>query len=171
MKKIIVLLSLAVVAGVVSVTPLAAHWNMFSLGNPAPEGHALIWVIDVWRAVVDTLAQGQVLSAERASDWRAQGVGVDQFLFGVSVVSVVLAWIAALGGSATMRAQATHAPTPTQWREVAVGVSQAQHGLTNVLLDPQAQPVAEPLADIARQLEQIGEAISTAHDAPTSSRR
>ncbi|MEN9759289.1 MAG: hypothetical protein RL676_438 [Pseudomonadota bacterium] len=160
MKKIIFFLSLAVIAGAASMTPLAAHWNVFSLGTQASDGHALGWVIEAWRAVVDGLANGQVLSAATASEWRSHGVGIDQALAAVAVVCVVLGWIAALGGRASSKSTAP-VNTP-DWREVAVGLSQAQHGLTNVLLDPRSQPVAEPLADIARQLDQISETLSSA---------
>ncbi len=171
MKKIIFFLSLAVIAGAASMTPLAAHWNVFSLGSQASDGHALGWLIEAWRAVVDGLASGQVLSAATASEWRAHGVGVDQALAAVAVVSVVLGWIAALGGRGSSKSTASSVNT-SDWREVAVGLSQAQHGLTNVLLDPRSQPVAEPLADIARQLDQISETLSSAEHAsmPSSER-
>jgi uncharacterized protein YukE len=44
-------------------------------------------------------------------------------------------------------------------REVTDGLSQAQFSVTNLLLDPAAQPVAEPLRDISDQLQQVSTAI------------
>lgn len=159
MKKVMVFLTLAVVLGLASITPLATNWQMFSLGPNAPEGHALQWLIDGWRAAVDLLREGQLISAVRADDWRANGIGIDQFFQTLCVIFVLLGWIASLGGRTESGATAASSAV----REVAVGIGQIQHAVTNVLLDPQAQAVAEPLADIARQLHTVSDALSSMH--------
>lgn len=163
MKKVIVFLSIAVVFGIVSITPLAANWQMLSLGAAAGDGHAFQGVIDAWRGLVDGLQQGQLISSARAYDWRTHGIGVDAFLQTVAMVAVVLAWISAMGVRGATVASGT--TTPVQWREAAVGVAQIEHALTNVLLDPQAQSVAEPLNDIAQQLRSVSDALASAPNA------
>ena len=160
MKKVIVFLSIAVVLGIVSITPLAANWQMLSLGAAAGDGHAFQGVIDAWRGLVDGLQQGQLISSARAYDWRTHGIGVDAFLQTVAMVAVVLAWISAMGVRGATGASGT--TTPVQWREAAVGIAQIEHALTNVLLDPQAQSVAEPLNDIAQQLRSVSDALASA---------
>lgn len=159
MKKVMVFLTLAVVLGAASITPLAANWQMFSLGTDVSDGHALQWFIDAWRAVVDLLRDGQLISVARADDWRANGIGIDQFFQTFCVIFVVLGWIAALGG----RTESGANPASSEVREAAVGIAQIQHAVTNVLLDPQAQGVAEPLADIARQLHAVSDVLSSVH--------
>jgi len=160
MKKVIVFLTIAVVCGVISMTPLAANWQMLSLGATAGDGHALEGVINAWRGLVDGLQHGQLISSARAYDWRTNGIGIDAFLQTVAMVAVVLAWISAMGArGATVASSAT---TPAQWREAAVGIAQVEHALTNALLDPQAQSVAEPLNDIAQQLRSVADTLASA---------
>lgn len=159
MNKVTVFLTLAVVLGAASITPLAADWQLLSLGTNVPEDHALQWLIDAWRSLVDVLQEGQLISSSQAYDWRTNGIGVDQFLQTSSVIFVMLGWIASLGG----RTESGAGPASSEIREVAVGIAQVQHAMTNVLLDPQAQAVAEPLADIARQLHSVSDALSSMH--------
>lgn len=161
MKKVVVFLSVAVVLGTVSITPWAARWSLMSLGPAADPDHMLTGVIQAWQTVVDVLQQGQVISASRAFEWHTHGIRVDDACRSVALVAVVLAWIAALG----VYGQTAKGRTPpAEVREAAMGVSQAQHALTNVLLDPQAQPLAEPLSDVARQLARASDSLSSIHD-------
>lgn len=156
MKNVKVFLSLAVVFWVISITPLAASWQFLTLGPNPPDGHALQWVIDVWRALVGLLQEGQLISSSRAADWSTSGIAVNDFFLTLSVIFVVLGWIAAMGA----RTESSAARSSSEIREVAVAIGQVQHAMTNVLLDPRAHAVAEPLTDIARQLHAVGEALS-----------
>lgn len=157
MKKVKILLSLAVVLGVLSITPLATEWQILSSGASAADGHALQWAIDAWRDVVDWLRDGQLISSARAYDWRTNGIAVDELLQALALAAVVLGWIASLGS----RSEPPAAHAGPEIREAAVGISQIQHAMTNVLLNPQAQGVAEPLTDIARQLHSVGDVLSS----------
>ncbi|MBU3724604.1 MAG: hypothetical protein FGM18_03710 [Burkholderiaceae bacterium] len=159
MSKVKVFLSLAVVLGLASVTPLAAGWQVMSLGLTAPEGHPLQGGIDVWRAAVRFLHDGGLISSSRADDWRLHGIGVDHLLQTLAVIAVVLAWIASL----VVPGQSEVVTRSPEVREVAVGVAQLEHAMANVLLDPQARPIAEPLTDIARQLHKVSDALSSLH--------
>ncbi len=157
MKKVMVFLTLAVLLGVVSVTPFAANWQLFSLGPYASEMPALQGMIDAWRSLVDGLQAGGLISSSRAADWKMQGISVEHFCQTISVVFVVLGWIAALG----VQTESNESLTSLEIREIAVGVAQIQHAMTNVLLDPKAQPMVETLTDIARQLHSVGDVLSS----------
>lgn len=157
MKNVKLFLSLAVVLGVISITPLAASWQFLTLGPNPPDGHALQWVIDLWRALVGLLQEGQLISSSRALDWSASGIGIDDFFQTMSVIFVVLGWIAAMGA----QTESSAVRSSSEVREAAVAIGQVQHAMTNVLLDPRAQAVAEPLTDIARQLHAVGDALSS----------
>ena len=159
MKNVKIFLSLAVLLGMMSITPLAAGWQFLTLGPNPPDGHVLQWVIDAWRGLVALLQEGRLISSSRAVDWSTNGIGFNDFFQTMSVVFVVLGWIAAMGA----RTESSADRSSSEAREVAVAIGQVQHAMTNVLLDPRAQAVAEPLTDIARQLHAVGDALSSTH--------
>jgi len=150
----------------------APDWTRVPDAAPflAPHEQFFAAIIRGWQTLVTVAADANWISGSEADRLIKQGISLASLCGWCGIVCVCLALYALMRRPADPMGEEISADgvavnyggarQPAQdLREVTDGLSQAQFSVTNLLLDPAAQPVAEPLRDISHQLQQVSTAI------------
>ncbi len=175
-------IALAAFSLVLSVTPLGAGWSVFvplapewqgipnAVASLMPHEIFVSWVADGWAGVMGGLADAGVITDAAASALIRDGIASEILLRGFAFIVLVIGWIISMRmprASSQTTTETVVDTAPTQAAAEPVGVVQeivsalatrvAQQELLvqNMLLDPQAQPVAESLAELSQSLRAL----------------
>ena len=202
-------LFLAALLIAVSWTSFGSEWRFLAV-EPLPSGpeifiaphvHAMVWVVDVWRSLIDMLSQSGLIERSLAVELARDGLPMWLLLQAIALV-LLLAGFSRAGRSSTASpltddsarsdpqlgdtktlAYTSQAPSSTaSSAEVAtesarmgrVGDAQASRDqaaleqelteisnrLGNLLLNPDAHAVAEPIADLGRRVRRLQDRVS-----------
>ena len=200
---------------IVSWTTFGSEWRFLAVQGPpsevfiAPHVHAALWLVDMWRSLVDVLAQADWIDGALAFEWSTQGLPMSAVLQASALLLMITGFVSAgrvlSASSAQMHARtdpslapddasllaegATSLASPEEHArdvpaaEVAMkqdparqaqGVRKMQaldqelseigHRLGNLLLNPDAHAVAEPIADVGRRVRQLQAQINERDD-------
>ncbi len=175
-------IALAAIFLVVSFTPLGAGWSVFVSLAPewqgAPNAVAYLmpheifasWVADGWAALIGGLADAGVVTNAVSSGLIRDGIASEILLRGLAFLVLLIGWIISMrmpraSSQATAETVVDVAPTqpaaePAEAAQeivstVAARVAQQELLVQNMLLDPQAQPVAESLVELSQSLRAL----------------
>lgn len=160
MKQVRVFLWIAAALAALSLTPFGDAWQVMVL-PPAPVAvpgsdtvvfvapHEAVfqWIIEAWQSVLKSMANTGLLSERQAARIIAHGFLMQSVLQVLAAISAAIALVFSMRGANT-----ASQPLAPAREQIASSLQQVQLGVTNLLLNPDAQPVAEPLADIAMRL-------------------
>ena len=182
MKSIRLLLWAALGFALISLTGLGDQWRVMAVAAPdwtrvpdaapflAPHEQFFAAIVRGWQYLVTVAADANWISGSEADRLIKQGISLASLCGWCGIVCVCLTLYALMRRPADPRGEEISADgvaanyggarqPALDLREVTDGLSQAQFSVTNLLLDPAAQPVAEPLRDISDQLQQVSTAI------------
>jgi len=146
----------------------------------APHEQFSAAIVRGWQYLVAVVAELNWISVSEADRLIKQGVSLASICgwCGIACLSAAL-FVLTREASESMRheiggegGEPRHGGRQTSegLRGIAAGLSQAQFSITNLLLDPSAQPVAEPLRDISHQLQQVSIAVQGIQSAGQATR-
>jgi hypothetical protein len=164
----------------VSMTPWASGWEVFvplapewqgipnAVNQLMPHEVLAIWIVQGWAVLVDTLVELGVLTTAAASALIQHGVSSEQLFRAIALLVLVIGWGAShrkdhapsltVAGSPLEAAQ-TAGDHPEKTRAFASMIGdrlmQQEILVQNMLLDPQAQPVAESLLKLSEGLREL----------------
>lgn len=181
MQRLQAAIGFATLLLLISMTPWASGWEVFVPLAPEWQGipnavHQLmphevlvIWVVEGWALLVVMLGDLGVLTSTMASDLIRHGVGSEQLLRAIALLVLVIGWAVSF--------RKAHAPSSTVSNPLPEVVQTTESGtlqrnkafpsvvvdrlmqqeilVQNMLLDPQAQPVAESLIQLSKELRDL----------------
>jgi hypothetical protein len=198
-------LSLASLLIIVSWTTFGSEWRFLAVQSPpsevfiAPHVHVALWSVDMWRSLVDLLAQADWIDGALAYELSAQGLPMSAVLQAAALLLMITGFVSA-GRVSSAASEQMHARTDpslapdgvSPLAEGATSVASAEHvrdvpaaegttrkdrahqtqesatmqaldqelsdighRLGNLLLNPDAHAVAEPIADVGRRVRQL----------------
>jgi hypothetical protein len=165
----------------VSMTPWASGWEVFvplapewqgipnAVNQLMPHEVLAIWIVQGWAVLVDTLVELGVLTTAAASALIQHGVSSEQLFRAIALLVLVIGWGAShrkdhapsptVAGSPLEAAQTAGVDHPEKTRAFASMIGdrlmQQEILVQNMLLDPQAQPVAESLLKLSEGLREL----------------
>lgn len=165
----------------VSMTPWASGWEVFvplapewqgipnAVNQLMPHEELVIWIVQGWAVLVHTLVDLGVLTTAAASTLIQHGVSSEQLFRAIALLVLVIGWGASLrkdhGSSPTVAGSPLEAaqtagvdhPETTKAFASMIGdrLMQQEILVQNMLLDPQAQPVAESLLKLSEGLREL----------------
>lgn len=183
---------LALLLAAASFTELDDQWQVMVLPAAAPgvaAGNAglLHDLLSVWHALIHGMADAGLISDANGHRLITQGFSSGTLLRTLAALSCLLALIlsmrslkpVALTGNASVTAEpflgsvqdgeismrvntVSNAITASELKEVQESLVRIQGKFADLLLDPQAQPLAESLSEVGRELESAHQALETA---------
>jgi hypothetical protein len=174
-------LVLAAILLLISFTPWGEGWAVFVRLAPEwqgvpnavayfmPHEILLIWIAQGWVGLLETVSEMGLITAATASALIRDGVASEDLLRSLALLVLVVSWIfsmrtskAALNSTGETTSDVTSAPVAPSREEVQGIVSivsdriaQQELLVQNMLLDPQAQPVAESLTRLSQSLRAL----------------
>lgn len=171
MKAVRITLVLACGLWLLGLTPVGQGWQVMVMpalewtltpgATPSltPAEQAMEWVIHVWHQVIGVMQDASWIGGNQAGILIRDGFSLAALLNTAAILCVGLALLLTLRNQTS-----TSQPSTGAVREIGVGLSQAQFAVTNMLLQPKAQPVAESLRELQQQLQSIAESVQSIHD-------
>ena len=183
---------LALLLAAASFTELDDQWQVMVLPPVAPgvaAGNAglLHDLLSVWHALIHAMADIGLISDASGHRIITQGFSSGALLRAFAalsclvtlILSMLLSKPAAVTSSSSVPAEpflgsvqdgeisvrvdaVSNAITASELKEVQETLAQIQGKIADLLLDPQAQPLAEPLSEVGRELESAHQALETA---------
>ena len=150
----IVFLTIAVLAGLAALLPVAADWQMLSSGASDGTGRGVDLILDLWRSLVGTWQSWGIVSGPLARVWIADGVNVRSFLQVVSMTGTFIAWSLMLGYFFVQRPKLLDATT-----QAMGAVDRSELEVENLLLDPDLQVFGEPVSKVGQDLRSVRSAL------------
>ncbi len=175
-------IALAAIFLAVSFTPLGAGWSVFVRLAPEWQGvpnaaaylmpHELLvgWVADGWAGLIAGLSDAGAVTVAASSALIRDGIASEILLRSLAFLVLVIGWIlsmrrprvssmpiaeTAVELAPTRAAQESGGALQAVISTVAARVAQQELLVQNMLLDPQAQPVAESLAELSQSLRAL----------------
>lgn len=187
MKSIRLLLWTALGFALISLTGFGDQWRVMAVAAPdwtrvpdavpflAPHEQFSAAMIGGWQYLVTVAADANWISGSEADRLIRQGISLALICGWCGIVCVCLTLYALMRRPAGSIGEEINAvgvaanyggarQPALNLSEVTDGLSQAQFSVTNLLLDPAAQPIAEPLRDISHQLQQVSTVIHSAQN-------
>lgn len=171
MRQVRFFLLLAAALAAISFSPIGDAWQVMVLPPQAmqeassgadatvymaPHEQFFRWVIDAWHSGLRNMANANLISEREAARIMAHGFSMAALLQVLSGISACLALVSSMLGLSVF--SASH---PGGLRQISSELSEAQLAVTNLLLNSDAQPVAEPLADIGRRIQSVNDALQS----------
>lgn len=170
---------LALLLMLASFSALDDMWQVLVL--PAPpagvgpgEGAGVLYaLLNIWHGLIRQLADIGLISDVTGYQIITRGFSSGDFLRAMSAFSGLIALILAMFPGNTTPTSARQGSTVADAREmgdatpasalarVTESLAQTQNQVADLLLDPQAQPVVEPLADIGRELASVHQSLES----------
>ena len=172
MKRIRIALLLAGLCWLIGLSPLGDEWRVMVMpqlewtktegASPSltPAEMVMEFFVNGWHLWVGFLQDLSWITEGRAMLLIQNGVALGSLLNALAILCVVIALFFSL------RSERPNArpSSATALREVGVGLSQAQFSVTNMLLEPRSQPVAESLRNLQQQLQSISESVQSMNE-------
>jgi hypothetical protein len=191
-------LFLAALLIAVSWTSFGSDWRFLAVEPPqsgpdvfiAPHVHAMVWVVDVWRSLIDMASEADLIGSSLAAELAREGLPMWALLQALALVLLLIGFIRAGRSSTASPAtddhvrsdpQLGHTNLPSDVGQLSSAPVSAQtgrfneaemtrhqalldqelteisHRLGNLLLNPDAHAVAEPIADLGRRVRHLQE--------------
>lgn len=128
-------LSLASLLIIASWTTFGSEWRFLAVQSPpsevfvAPHVHVALWSVDMWRSLVDLLAQADWIDGALAYELSAQGLPMSAVLQAAALLLMITGFVSAGRGSSASSAQMHARTDPTLAPD---GVSPLAEGATSV---------------------------------------
>lgn len=165
----------------VSMTPWASGWEVFvplapewqgipnAVNHLMPHEVLVTWIVQGWSVLVHTLVDLGVLTTAAASALIQHGVSSEQLFRAIALLVLVIGWGTSFrkdhaasttaAGSPLETAQTAGIDHPEKAKAFASMIGdrlmQQEILVQNMLLDPQAQPVAESLLQLSDGLRDL----------------
>ncbi len=146
----VVFLTIAVVAGLASLLPVAGEWQMLSRGGADGTGRGIDVIVDLWRSLVATWQTWGVVSGSVARAWIADGVNVKSFLQALSMLGTFVGWSFMAGYFLVQRPKLRDATA-----QALEAVARSELEVQNLLLDPDLQVFGEPVSRVGQDLRSV----------------
>ena len=172
MKRIRIALLLAGLCWLIGLSPLGEAWQVMVMpplewtktegASPSltPAEMVMEFFVNGWHLWVGFLQDLSWISEGRALLLIQSGVALESVLNAFAIFCVVIAIVLSLRSEQPQKRPSS----ASALREVGVGLSQAQFAVTNILLEPRSQPVAESLRNLQQQLQSISDSVQSANE-------
>lgn len=172
MKRVRFALLTASVCWLIGLSPLGESWQVMVMpqlewtktegASPSltPAEMVMEFFVTGWHLWIGLLQDLSWISEGRAMLLIQNGIALEAVVNALAIFCVLIAILLSLRSEQPQRRPSS----ASALREVGVGLSQAQFAVTNILLEPRSQPVAESLRNLQQQLQSISDSVQSANE-------